>query len=235
VALRRKGPMTSKSRPLALGLALALVGGPAPAEQWWVMLADGCHPASSLPAPTCARPMRFSNGCVSRAHTANETEWQIRTGAVRLSPKLCSLYGLTDFDGRYETWLSHIFREDVLRIESETHEAFATHATEVVAEFRIVRSDDQSLRWIERRGTIFYDSERRPERLLGISVDVTERKRATIQRHAFAETLEERVKARTRELEAENEARKKGRGIPPPSPKDGGCGAAHGRGGSRLQ
>ena len=47
------------------------------------------------------------------------------------------------------------------------------------------------------------------ERLIGISVDATERKRAILQLRTFADTLEESVRARTRELEAENEARRK--------------------------
>ena|SRR5271166_1774663 len=136
-------------------------------------------------------------------------EWQVQTGTVRLSPKLRSLYGLTEFDGRYETWLGHVFREDVLRVQNDIQEAFAAHRAEIVEEFRIVSPDGETLRWIERRGIIFYDSMGRPERLVGVSVDVTERKRAIVQLHAFAETLEESVKARTRELEAENEARRK--------------------------
>jgi len=136
-------------------------------------------------------------------------EWHVQSGTVRLSPKLRSLYGLTDFDGRYETWLGQVFREDVLRLTADIHDAFTAHATEVLQEFRFLRADDDTLRWMERRSIIFYDSEARPARLVGVSVDVTERKRAIVQLRAFADTLEESVKARTRELEAENEARRK--------------------------
>ena len=41
-------------------------------------------------------------------------EWQVQAGTVRLSPKFLALYGLTEFDGRYESWLDRIFREDRL-------------------------------------------------------------------------------------------------------------------------
>ncbi len=37
-------------------------------------------------------------------------EWQVPTGTVRLSPKFLSLYGLTDFDGRFDSWRRCIFR-----------------------------------------------------------------------------------------------------------------------------
>ena len=77
------------------------------------------------------------------------------------------------------------------------------------AEFRIIRPSDGALRWIEARNVIFYDDTGQPTRVVGVNVDVTERKRTLAQLRAFTETLEERVKDRTRELEAENEARKK--------------------------
>ena len=136
-------------------------------------------------------------------------EWQVQTGLMRLSPKLQALYGMTDFDGRHETWLGYVFREDVLRITSALDDAFAARAPGIVQEFRIVRPAETAPRWMETRGLAFYDSDGRAEWLVGVSVDVTVRKRSLVQLRAFAETLEERVRARTRELEAENEAREK--------------------------
>jgi hypothetical protein len=55
-------------------------------------------------------------------------EWLVRAGTLRLSPKFLSLYGLPEFDGRYETWLSCIFREDVPRITDLIDNAFAERA-----------------------------------------------------------------------------------------------------------
>jgi PAS domain S-box-containing protein len=136
-------------------------------------------------------------------------EWQVQSGTMRTSPKYISIYGLTDFDGRYETWLKCIFREDLPRLVDLMENAFATHARNVQAEFRIVRPSDGELRWIESRRIIFYDAEGRPDRVVGVSVDVTERKRAMVQLRSFTETLEYAVKTRTLELEAQNEARRK--------------------------
>jgi PAS domain S-box-containing protein len=136
-------------------------------------------------------------------------EWHVQAGTVRLSPKFLELYGLTDFDGRYETWLACIFREDVPRIVDLMENTFAEQAHEAQAEFRIVRAGDGALRWMEARNLIFYDAERRATRVVGVNVDVTERKRAIVQLRAFTESLEAAVKERTRELEAENEARTK--------------------------
>jgi PAS domain S-box-containing protein len=134
-------------------------------------------------------------------------EWQVQTGVVRLSPRFLSLYGLTGFDGRYETWLKCIFREDVPRIADLFDTAFAAREREMHSEFRIVSASDGKLRWMETRNNLFYDADGRPVRVVGVSVDITERKRALAQLRAFTETLEDAVKERTRELEIQNEAR----------------------------
>jgi PAS domain S-box-containing protein len=136
-------------------------------------------------------------------------EWQVAANTVRLSPKFLSLYGLTAFDGRYESWRACIFREDQIRVTELIESAFEAGARELNAEFRITRANDRALRWVEARNVIFYDSEQRPVRVVGVNVDVTERKRAIVQLRAFTETLEERVKERTRELDAEYEARQR--------------------------
>jgi PAS domain S-box-containing protein len=136
-------------------------------------------------------------------------EWQIPAGTLQLSPKFLSLYGLTTFDGRYDSWLKCIFREDVPRIVDLMDNAFAERAHHAQAEFRIIRPTDGALRWIEARNLIFYNPDGHAVRVVGVNVDVTERKRALAQLRAFTEILEERVRERTRELEAENEARKK--------------------------
>jgi len=136
-------------------------------------------------------------------------EWQVPTGVVRLSPQLLSLYGLADFDGRYATWLNSIFREDVVRIINFLDTAFAEQLREIGFEFRIAVPAPGSLKWIEARNIVFYDATGRPARVVGVNVDITERKRAMAQLRAFTETLEDAVKERTRKLEIENEARLK--------------------------
>jgi PAS domain S-box-containing protein len=148
-------------------------------------------------------------GLAQEAGRVGIFEWHVPEGTVRLSPKFLSLYGLAEFDGRYESWLRCIFREDLPRINHLMESAFAAGSRELQSEFRIVSPGDGAVRWMEARNVIIYDAERRPVRVVGVNVDVTERKRAVVQLRAFTETLEERVRERTRELEAENEARKK--------------------------
>ena len=136
-------------------------------------------------------------------------EWRVPSGALRLSPKFLSIYGLSEFDGRYESWLNCIYREDQPRIVDLFDTAFAGQEREVQTEFRIVLPTDNSLRWMEARLLVLYDGRGSADRVVGVNVDVSERKRALAQLRAFTETLEDRVKERTRALEAENEARRK--------------------------
>jgi len=136
-------------------------------------------------------------------------EWQVKSGTMLLSGQFLAIYGLGSFDGRYESWLKCVFREDILRVTEATERAFAEHERETLAEFRIVRPSDGKLAWIEARSICFYDLDRRPVRVVGVNVDITERKRAVVQLRTFTESLEDAVRERTRELEAENEARRK--------------------------
>ena len=136
-------------------------------------------------------------------------EWQVQTNLVRPSANFLALYGLSDFDGRYQSWLNRVFREDQLHVSNVVDTAFAEHARGFRTEFRINRESDKALRWMEARAIVFYNAEQKPLRVVGVNVDVTDRKRALAQLRAFTETLEDRVRERTRELEEENEARKK--------------------------
>lgn len=136
-------------------------------------------------------------------------EWEVPTGVVRLSERFLALYGLAQFDGRYNTWLACIFREDRIRISHLIETALSEGAGELHCEFRISRGTDQAVVWIEARNLIFYDANGCALRVVGVHVDVTEQKRAIVQLRAFTETLEERVRERTRELEIEFAARHK--------------------------
>ena len=136
-------------------------------------------------------------------------DWQVEAGTVRLSPSALAMYGLTEFDGRYESWIATVHREDQVRLRATIQNALAAKQREFELDFRIVRPSDKELRWIMARRLVFYDDGGKPFRVVGVSIDVTDQKRATAQLRAFTETLDAAVKDRTRQLEAENEARRK--------------------------
>ena len=134
-------------------------------------------------------------------------DWQVQAMTVRLSATALSMYGLDHFDGRYDTWIATVHREDQSRLRNVIANALINKAREFELDFRIVRPNDSALRWIHARRLVFYDATGTPVRVVGVSVDVTDRKRELVELRNFTEALEEAVKERTRQLTAENEAR----------------------------
>lgn len=133
-----------------------------------------------------------------RAGNVGSFDWNVQTGRVRWSPQCGAIYGLElgSFDGRYETWLQRLHPEDRLSLEATRAENFSRHAPQFQYEFRIVRPDGQ-VRWIESRGRVTYDVEGKPFRVVGVNVDISERKQTIEQLQQLNETLEQRVAERT--------------------------------------
>jgi len=136
-------------------------------------------------------------------------DWQVPAGTVRLSATALAIYGLDTFDGRYDSWVATVHREDQARLRDTIATALAEKVREFELDFRIIRQNDNALRWIQARRLVFYDEAGTPLRVVGVSIDITERKRELVELRNFTEALEAAVKERTRELEAENEARRK--------------------------
>jgi PAS domain S-box-containing protein len=104
-------------------------------------------------------------------------EWTVATGRVTWSPSLELIHGipLGTFDGTFEGFLRDLHPEDAPRVQSEVRASLerGTHRIE----YRIVRPDG-AVRWVEGRGDVFYNADGRPERVVGVCTDITERKRA---------------------------------------------------------
>ena len=104
-------------------------------------------------------------------------EWDIRTGVVNWSATMEELYGLAPggFRGGYQDWKQAIHPDDDARAEDERLRAVAAR-TDLDSEFRIIRPDGET-RWIASKGKVFYRDDGEPLRMLGVSMDTTERKR----------------------------------------------------------
>jgi PAS domain S-box-containing protein len=152
-------------QPISLTLSLAPVDGTAPlavavvterAAQW---LGDGASVRVAL-----------------EAGQLGIWEWDVTTGRVRWSRSLEAIHGLSPgaFGGTLEAFQADIHPDDratVMAAITHTLDQRSDHRVE----YRIVRPDG-SVRWVEGRGQIVEDGRHR--RLLGVCMDVTERKRA---------------------------------------------------------
>jgi two-component sensor histidine kinase len=83
--------------------------------------------------------------------------------------------------------------EDLAPAEGQREQAFAERRNDDNAEYRIIFSTGE-VRWIERRGAISYGKDGRPERVVGVNIDVTDRKRAEQHQRALNAELDHRVK-----------------------------------------
>jgi PAS domain S-box-containing protein len=89
--------------------------------------------------------------------------------------------------------LAGVHREDIDRVRQLRSDAFRNASPEYNVEYRIVGSDGE-FRWVETRCFIAYGREGRPLRVIGVSIDVSERKRAEEQQRALLAELDHRVK-----------------------------------------
>jgi PAS domain S-box-containing protein len=89
--------------------------------------------------------------------------------------------------------LTGVHAEDIGRVGELRSQAFSKGSREYSVEYRIIRSGGE-IRWVETRCFISYDSKGRPQRVIGVSMDITERKRAEEQQRALHAELDHRVK-----------------------------------------
>jgi len=108
-------------------------------------------------------------------------EWDIPAGKVSWSATLEQIHGLEagDFAGTFEAYRRDIHPEDRERVLSSIARALETRGDHHIV-YRIVRPDGQ-VRWLEAHGRLLGDAAGAPQKLVGVCVDVTERRRSEEQ------------------------------------------------------
>ena len=106
--------------------------------------------------------------------------WQFTMGSgeVKWSPGLEAIHGFPagSFPGTFDAFQKEIHPEDRDRVLRAITESIAQRRDHEV-EYRIVRADG-AVRWVEGRGRLFCDAEGKPNRMVGVCSDITERKHA---------------------------------------------------------
>ena len=125
----------------------------------------------------------------SRLRRAQETarvgtwEWDLRTGVAVWSDMIWQLLGLEPGDGEttLERFVEFIHPEDRDRVLHKTRSVIAAGG-EYSDEFRIVQRDGRVL-WLASQGALISSPDGRPERMIGVNIDITERKQSEIALH----------------------------------------------------
>jgi PAS domain S-box-containing protein len=108
-------------------------------------------------------------------------EWNIQSHDVTWTAELEALYGLApgSFDGRYDGWIQTIHSDDRIKTEQELWQAVKT-GQGLDTEFRIVCPAGE-IRWIAVKSSLFHDQAGKPLRMIGIHMDITEKKQLEAQ------------------------------------------------------
>jgi PAS domain S-box-containing protein len=103
--------------------------------------------------------------------------WNIVSGEVIWSARCKALYGLSpDTEITYERFLARVHPEDRERVDLALRQAVETRG-EYEVEKRVIWPDG-SMHWNSSRGRVLCDAAGQPVRLVGVTLEITDRKRA---------------------------------------------------------
>ena len=130
-------------------------------------------------------------------------EWDLKSGENRWTPELEAVYGLAagSFDRTFEAWKKMVHPDDRERAVQVVERAWETGNFE--GEWRVAWPDGTS-RWIFARAWTVRNDAGEPERMVGVNIDITERKKAELEVLRLNADLEQRVRDRTAQLESAN-------------------------------
>ncbi|WP_010585121.1 hybrid sensor histidine kinase/response regulator [Schlesneria paludicola] len=115
-------------------------------------------------------------------------DWDLRTNHVVWSERLEALHGLPAgaFGGTYDDAKALVHPDDRARVDRCIHDAMQ-HDADYDVEFRNVWPD-RSVHWTAAKGKVLVGTDGRPERMIGVCMDINQRKRSEQTARFLAET-----------------------------------------------
>ena len=126
-------------------------------------------------------------------------DWDLKTNRIYFSPESARLLGLPS-EGVFsnEAWRARVFDEDLPAVDARVTGAIVRRES-LEVEFRVRVGPDET-RWLLAKGKAQFDGTGQAVRLLGVNLDITERKQTDAALDAYRQKLEAMVEARTAEL-----------------------------------
>lgn len=141
-----------------------------------------------------------------RAAKIGTFDWDIAGGTVVWQPETECIWGLKEgeFTGTYEHWRKLVHPEDLPKAEAIVRKALADRNAPCEFEHRTIRPDGMVSWMFVKAATVWKAG--KPIRMVGLNMDITERKENEEMLRQLNETLEMRVMERT-EVFRESEGR----------------------------
>lgn len=128
-------------------------------------------------------------------------DWDIASDRLIASDSALRLVGLATGEAiSYPTWLQQTHPDDRAEVERSLAHAIVTH-TDYGAEYR-VRHPDGSVRWLLGKGRGIYDAADQITRMVGVIIDITDRKRVEDFLQLTNQALDIQVETQASRLEA---------------------------------
>ena len=115
------------------------------------------------------------------AGSAGGWDWDIKTGKNQWFGNSHAQLGISpaETSGSREEFWDHVHENDREHLRSAMAAAREKHG-QFNEQFRVVWRDG-TIHWLRSRGRFYYTANGEPERMLGISIDITDRKRAELE------------------------------------------------------
>ena len=130
-----------------------------------------------------------------RAALVGSFTYDVDADEIQISEGFAAIHGLPRERSRttLNVWRAGVHPEDIGRVEELRRRAFRDRRGEYGTEYRIVRPTGE-VRWIEARCFFSFGRDGHPERMVGVNIDVTGRRRAEEHQRMLVAELDHRVK-----------------------------------------
>lgn len=177
VLICRQGDEESARQALTLGASSYIVNSPGYLYQlpWEI---EQAHSRADLLRREAA--LRESESRLRRAQQAARVgtwEWDLRSNASMWSEMIWKLLGLEPDEEQVtvDRFAAFIHPDDRAGALAKVQEVIASGEDDYYDEFRVIRRDGKIL-WLSAKGGVIRSADGRPERILGVNIDITERK-----------------------------------------------------------